>query len=167
MDFAMIAYIVFCIFLIAGGGTMFVRMNRTITAGLFTVGTLFIAIFYGMRWFSKSGLRTNVALSSTAWPPLINPCPDYYQKRVNSDGSIDCIDSKNYWTLSTVPGSSPFTVTPAAGSTNDTLRVFTVSDSGIPVSRITQIIEANPSLRWEGVYDGNSQSTRTPFATSS
>lgn len=142
---------------------MLVRMDRKLAAGFFVVGTLLISIFYGMRWFTGSGLRSNVAAATTAWPPIINPCPDYFQKKVLSGGIIECEDTKNYWDLTTTGGTSPFTLTTQSGTTPDKIRVFTPTDKGIPTARIQEIAQANPRLTWEGIYDGASQTTRTPF----
>jgi hypothetical protein len=142
---------------------MLVRMDRKLAAGFFVVGTLLISIFYGMRWFSRQGLRSNVAASTTAWPPILNPCPDYFQKKVLTDGTIECEDTKNYWSLSSPGGTSPFTLTTQSGNNPDKVRVFTPTDKGITTTRIQEILGANPKLTWEGIYDGASQTTRTPF----
>lgn len=165
MDYSMIAYIVISIFVLAGGASYLIRMTRSIAAGIFLIGGLLIFVFYGLRWFTKTGLKSSAITDPGQWPPIINPCPDYWQKTVSSTGAVVCEDTKNYYDSLSAPSpaSSKFPLTPATGSTPDRLTVRTTAGEGITAAALTNVIRTNINLRWEGVYDGISQSARLPF----
>jgi hypothetical protein len=71
------------------------NMGMTLSAGLYGVGTLFILVIYGLRWFGSD--KSILSNAPVPWPPVINTCPDYltYYKRRKADGSTEdtCIDT--------------------------------------------------------------------------
>ena len=77
--------------IIVGYGTYVVYgYYKGLGALLYFVGSLYVCIIYGTRWFGPSSDPV------TSWPPIINTCPDYlsYYKRILSDGAHDtCIDT--------------------------------------------------------------------------
>ncbi len=164
MDFALIVYIVFCIFVIGGGITYFTRMDLTIAAGLFGTGALLVFVFYGMRWFKGSALKSNAVVEEGVWPPTVNPCPDYWVKTVDSNGNIVCKDEKNYFSV-TADTATPYTLTTASSSTPASLTVYGGTGTKKPISgdRLAAILSGNTGLRWEGIFDGVSKSDRLPL----
>lgn len=167
MDFALIVYIVFCVFVIGGGITYFSRMGLTIAAGLFGVGALLVFIFYGMRWFKGNALKSNAAVSQGMWPPTVNPCPDYWTKSTDASGNIVCSDSKNYYRVTADTTDANFALTSPTGSTPAKLTIYNNSASvKKPISgdRLAAIFSGNTGLRWEGIFDGVSKSDRLPLA---
>jgi hypothetical protein len=155
MDYALIAYIVFCIFLIAGGGAVLFRNERPIAGALFVAGSLGICIYYGMRWFKGNALAISMVASSDSWPPVVNACPDFMTKRVTSAGAIVCEDVKNYYSLAPASGlPTGVSVSAPTSSENGKLQY---TPGSLSSTTLMSILTNNPNLRWEGIYDGVSQ----------
>ena len=69
-----------------------VATNRSIGALTFLVGAITVFVIFGLRWFKYGGNP----LISSAWPPVINTCPDYlvYYERMTPTGKVPtCIDT--------------------------------------------------------------------------
>jgi hypothetical protein len=166
MDFALIVYIVFAIFVIGGGITYLSRMGLSVAAGLFGLGSLLVFVFYGMRWFQGDALKSNAVSASGTWPPTVNPCPDYWQKKVDSSGNIVCEDTKDYYSVTPNDTDANFALTGKSGSTPASLVVYNNSSSvkkSIPSERLSAILSGNTGLRWEGLFDGVSYTGRSPL----
>lgn len=48
------------------------KSNRAISGIGYLILAILIFVFFGLRWFGKSG-----GSSTGQWPPIINACPDY------------------------------------------------------------------------------------------
>jgi len=74
MDLSFFIYLFLAIASISGGTYYFFMRDNQIAAGIYGVGALVIAIFFGSRWFLPSGSATT---TPGTWPPVINVCPDF------------------------------------------------------------------------------------------
>lgn len=156
MGFAVIAYTLLSIFVIGGGGSYLIRMDRSTAGAIFILGSLCISIFYGLRWFTKSELKGSGV--SGPWPPSINVCPDYFEKSVDTSGNIICNDTRLLYgknSLSFIP--NQYTVN---GKNHSFISVLSESGPMSPAD-INTLITANPDLRWEGIWDGQRMSGKT------
>lgn len=85
-------YIIAAIIIVGYGSYQVYQYYEGLGALLYFVGSLYVCIIYGTRWFGPGAND-----SQTSWPPIINTCPDYlsYYQRTKADGSkVDtCIDT--------------------------------------------------------------------------
>jgi hypothetical protein len=87
-------YVVLSLIIVLGGAYKVNEVYEMLGAVVYLVGSLYVCIIYGMRWFGSTS-----ALGSTpdTWPPVINTCPDYltYFARIKADGTVQntCIDT--------------------------------------------------------------------------
>jgi hypothetical protein len=80
---------------IVAGGTMYVNnMGKGTAALLYGIGSLYLMIIYGIKWFGGASPFTP---PKGPWPATINTCPDFLTAytRIMSDGSKQetCIDT--------------------------------------------------------------------------
>lgn len=156
MGFAVIAYTLLSIFVIGGGGSYLIRMDRSTAGALFILGSLGISIFFGMRWFNGAKLKGSEL--SGSWPPSINLCPDYFEKSVDTSGNVVCTDTQLLY------GKGGLASIPSAYAVNGKRQSFkTVLSNSGPMSPadINTLITANPQIRWEGIWDGQRLSGKT------
>jgi hypothetical protein len=150
MDLSFYLYIFGAIALIMGGSYTFFKAKSTVTAGIFLVGSIALAIFFGVRWFLPSGVRA----TDGPWPPVINVCPDFLSTASiagrDTAGTptteIVCVDTVG------VAGPGGIQVWPQGGS-NDERYLFRLfaSDPNRQVKLCQQCNEKK--VTWEGVYD--------------
>jgi uncharacterized membrane protein len=163
MNVLFIAYILACIIVITGTFYFNNNENKRIAAYVMPLLFLAIAVFFGMRWFNKSGdsiIPTNV---STTWPPpnSINVCPDFLSLRNDVTGSTKnyyCVDPLGVTTTaagiqqwsSSASDSAKFKLgsTTAASTVNGV--VTPASANWIPVATLCQNC-FTMGLTWEGV----------------
>lgn len=157
MDFALIAYIVFSIFLIAGGSAQLFQMNRSSAGALYLVGSILLCVFFGMRWFKGDALKSSIVQQTSSWPPILNPCPDYMVKSTDASGNIVCTDKDGYYSLVGSSASNKMIVSAGNSSTPASIKYAPENKT---IEAIQILLQQNPSLRWEGIYDGVSQSGR-------
>jgi len=150
MELTFLFYIFMSIVIIFGGSYNYYQSQQAIAAGLFFVGTLGIAVFFGLRWFTSSGELASSASPKGPWPPLINFCPDFLT--LHKDGTTHiCIDtigvSKTNSLKLTQPGSTP--------SADDQKFNLQLALSG--QERATALCNdcSAKGLTWEGVYNGS------------
>jgi hypothetical protein len=144
----LVIYIIVCIIIVAYGSYQVFQHYQGIGAVIFFIGSLYICIIYGIRWF---GASTD---GVTSWPPTINTCPDYltYYKRTVNGSSVDtCIDTVG------VADQSVLAMYPSDGSTPDDDKFYfslvtTTSDKNTELCN--RAIAAK--LTWEGVTNGES-----------
>lgn len=149
-------YVIVAIAVTIGGTYKLYGMGNTLGALLFFVGSTFLFVSYGLRWFgSKDSIFSNTPVQ---WPPTINTCPDFltYYQRENGDGTkVDsCIDligvSKN-GTLKRFPkdGSIPST---------DEFYFSLTTTSSDPVKKNNELCQRAiaAGLTWEGITNGES-----------
>ena len=88
----LIIYIIAAIIIVGYGSYQVYQYYEGLGALLYFVGSLYVCIIYGTRWFGPGAND-----SQTSWPPIINTCPDYlsYYQRTKADSSkVDtCIDT--------------------------------------------------------------------------
>lgn len=94
MNWYLILYI-FAAIVIGTYPTMtFFQTGRTVSAVVYLIAAITVLIMFGLRWFEYG----TGGESGTAWPPIINTCPDYltYFKRPSSSDASgytpSCID---------------------------------------------------------------------------
>jgi len=154
-----VAYVLFSIFLLAGGLTKLFSMGMA-RAVIFGIGALLILVFYGYRWFS--GANANAI---TSWPPTINTCPDYltYIESLPGDQIHGCVDmlgvSSNGTFKRVLQSELVGDDATLASTTSDKVFPFTSddiigADDPSTVQGICKLCRRN-GLTWEGVYDGD------------
>ena len=74
MDLSFFIYLFIAIASISGGSYYFFMRDNQIAGGIYGVGSLIVAIFFGSRWFLPSGVAST---TPGTWPPVINVCPDF------------------------------------------------------------------------------------------
>jgi len=116
------------------------------TQGMFlAVGFLFLAIVFGLRWFS---LRQSESGSNSNWPPSINVCPDYLTLS-KVDGKPVCLDTIGVSQQGMQVWSSP--------DQTDEKFLFNLSLDKIGSDRVVALCAQckTKAVTWEGVWDGN------------
>lgn len=152
MNLTLYLYVFSAAIMVISGSVFFFKNGNSITGGIYGIGSLALAIFFGTRWFLPSGIDAG---AGTQWPPVINVCPDFLSLyTLTPSGAAAakkvCIDtigvSKNgslkVWSDPTQTDSSYFfdpTPTVATGST----LVATLCDQCTA-----------KGITWEGIYDG-------------
>jgi hypothetical protein len=85
-------YIIAAIIIVGYGSYKVYEYYEGLGALLYFVGSLYVCIIYGTRWFGPDSSD-----KVTSWPPIINTCPDYlsYYQRTMTDGSKvnTCVDT--------------------------------------------------------------------------
>ena len=106
ISFSLIIYIL--VSAVTGIGVLnyFYSKQQTTAAFLSLIFLILIFTFYGLRWF-EGGQVKGANKSNTAWPPIVNMCPDYMTAvkgthTVSGEGSaiksgIYCVDTKNMY----------------------------------------------------------------------
>jgi hypothetical protein len=149
-------YIIVAIVVIAGGTFKLYGGGGTFGAILFLIGSIFVFMTYGTKWFGKKGgIFSDTPVS---WPPTINTCPDYlvYYKRQMTDGTTQdsCID------LIGVSKNGSIKLFPSDGSvptTND--YYFSLATKSTDANGRTSELCQNTltaGLTWEGITNGES-----------
>lgn len=165
MDYWFIAYIVICICM--GGGAVSYMYNRDQTLGAMILLVLVIAIFafFGLRWF-KDGTLKGSGASNVQWPPIVNLCPDYMAAVQGVAVSGTTTPVNTYCTdPSGLYAALPTTFYPLNSNTpskgimikNGTIGAATFPQKA--AKTMTNISPDNRSVRWEGVYNGQTFST--------
>jgi hypothetical protein len=166
MDYWFIAYIVICICM--GGGVVSYMYNRNQTLGAMILLVLVIAIFafFGLRWFQDGTLKGSTA-SNVQWPPIVNLCPDYMAavQGVAASGTTTpvntyCTDPSGLYAT----GALPETFYPLNSNTTSKgimIKNGTIGAATFPKKAAKTItdISSDRSVRWEGVYNGQTFST--------
>ena len=134
--------------IIVGYGTYVVYdYYKGLGALLYFVGSLYVCIIYGIRWFGASSKAV------TSWPPIINTCPDYlsYYKRTLPDGTVHdtCIDTiKPNGIGSLIKKFDP------ANQSDDMFFSLETTSTDKKTAMCQQAIGAK--LTWEGITNGES-----------
>jgi hypothetical protein len=92
MNYYLLMYIFACVAIGSGGSMFLMQSGRTISAATFFIGALLIFIFFGLRWFQYSPDIT----AATAWPPVINTCPDYlvyFERKITGSGGQATVEN--------------------------------------------------------------------------
>ena len=149
MQLTLLFFIFLSIVIIFGGSYNYYQKGQQVSAGIFFLGTIGIAVFFGLRWFTASGEGAS-AEEGRAWPPIVNFCPDFLT--LHKDGNtFICVDtigvSKNNTLVRTQPGS-----TPSADNQKFSLQM---SLSGDERSAALCKDCSDKGLTWEGVYNGS------------
>lgn len=137
-------YIIAAIIIIGYGSYQVYQYYEGLGALLYFVGSLYVCIIYGTRWFGPGAND-----SQTSWPPIINTCPDYlsYYQRTKADGSkVDtCIDTIGIGSLV-----KKFD----AASQSDEM-FFEIPSGAKDLNALCNKAIAN-KLTWEGITNGES-----------
>jgi len=148
-DIKLVIYVIGCILILTWGTYQILQAFQMLGAVIYFVGALYVCIIYGIRWFNK-----NSSSSGTAWPPIINTCPDYltyYERQVNGNVEPSCIDTIG------VSKKNKMSIFPKNGSSTSDERCFfslvtTTNDKNAELCR--RAIDAG--LTWEGITNGES-----------
>ena len=154
MDYLFWAYVFFSCVLITGGTYYYFSINQQISAGVMFLGITFISIFFGLRWFSTSGLQ--LAAPAGPWPPLINYCPDFLTL-YEVNGEKVCIDTVG---LAQTGGMSKWS-DPTQTDERYLFHLFTHLSGGARVKALCQQAK-DKMVTWEGVWDGSVCSGNEP-----
>ena len=131
----------------------------SLRAILFSIGSILVLIFFGIRWFSSAPVSKN-------WPPTINMCPDYLTFVPNVSGASSasgglCVDLLGV-TKSTSGLSKVNPTTLSSLSPTDTTKVFqyTAADVTAAQGNSTSIQTIcnrcqEAGVTWEGIFDGD------------
>jgi hypothetical protein len=176
MDFWLIAYIVTTIVVGSGLVSWLYKRGQNMGAILLLVLLILVFAFYGLRWFPGGNLNGTQAASGTAWPPIINMCPDFMSSWTDPvTKRVYCYDGSNTYglktyagaglttglTINNVPGQSAYLIKDPARNTN---AVSLRDDPNGARWPFLFLLKTNPTLilgdsngkymRWEGVVDG-------------
>ena len=153
-DIKLIIYVIGCILTLTLGTYKIFQYYQMLGAIIFFVGALYVCIIYGIRWFN------NASSSATAWPPVINTCPDYltyYERKKDGKMVPTCIDTIG------VAKKSGLKIFPKDGDSNSDEACFFT----IPTTNAEKCQQAiNMGLTWEGITNGESCVINTSGSTS-
>lgn len=149
-------FIIVAIAVIAGGTFKIFKLDQTIGAILFFIGSLAVFIVYGLRWFATKG--SLFSETPVQWPPAINTCPDYlvYYGRKMPDGTVQdtCID------MIGVSKNGSLKVFPKSGTppTTDDYYFSLVTKSTDATAKNMELCQRTiaAGLTWEGISNGES-----------
>ncbi len=150
----MVIYILVAIAIVAGGAMYVNSMGKGTAALLYGLGSLYLMIIYGIKWFGNGSLFTP---PSGPWPATINTCPDFLTAytRVMADGSkqetcIDTIGVSKNGSLSVFPS--------GAVPTSDRYYFSLKTSSSDPAKRANELCTnaLHAGLTWEGITNGES-----------
>lgn len=154
-------YVVISIGIVFGGTYKIYDMGQSLAALLFFIGSTFLCITYGLRWFgAKSSIFSNTPVQ---WPTTINTCPDFltYYKRSKLDGTfeetcIDLVGVSSNGVLKPFPknNSGPVDSTPSSDDYYFSLK----TSSSDPIKKNNELCQRAMinGLTWEGVTNGES-----------
>jgi len=153
-DIKLVIYVIGCILILTLGTYKIYQYYQMLGAIIFFAGALYVCIIYGIRWFN------NASSSGTAWPPVINTCPDYltyYERKKNGKIEPSCIDTIG------VSKKNGLKIFPKDGDSNsDDACFFTIPATN--AEKCQQTI--NAGLTWEGITNGESCVINTSGSTS-
>jgi hypothetical protein len=151
MDYLFILYILLAITISLGGMVVLIKSDRTFGGFIFIIGAILVFTFYGLRWFEGDALK-NTRYSSTAWPPVVNTCPDFltlHKRTVGGKSQRVCVD------LVGVSNSGLKRFVDPVNLENENY-IFNLYDDKTGSERIAAVCQEckNKRVTWEGVYDG-------------
>lgn len=133
---------------------------------------ILVFLFYGLRWFPGGNLN-GTKTGAVTWPPIVNMCPDFMVSWKDSTGKIYCYDAANIYGLKSTTAAPPLMAGLTIGSDSNQ-SAYLVKDPGEGTD--TSTLASTPtrfpmasklntnssevltptakSLRWEGVWDG-------------
>jgi hypothetical protein len=149
--------------------------NRGQQIGSMTLLVLLILVFlfYGLRWFPGGNLN-GTKPGAVAWPPIVNVCPDFMVSWTDkATNKVYCYDAANIYGLQTSTAAPPLQAglrigtassqsaylvkDPAQGAQTSTLAAAPARwplASALSTNSGAVLTNAAKSLRWEGVWDG-------------
>ena len=141
-------YVLLAIVFISGGSFLFYSSRKQISAGIFFVGALSIAVYFGLRWFPASG---SVILPPSSWNPVINYCPDFLTLTTIGTEKV-CVDSVGVTYLSGSNGMSMW----SDPSQTDEKYLFHLFTNKVGPDRVQNLCKQakQKNVTWEGVWDG-------------
>jgi hypothetical protein len=147
-DIKLVIYVIGCILILTWGTYQILQAFQMLGAVIYFVGALYVCIIYGIRWFN------NASSSGTAWPPVINTCPDYltyYDRQVNGKVEPSCIDTIG------VSKKNRMSIFPKDGSSTSDERCFFSLVTTTNNKKAELCARANEAgLTWEGITNGES-----------
>ena len=154
VNWYLVAYVLASIVFLVYGTTKVHATGET-RGVLFGIGTFFVFLYFGFRWFSnETSQKTN------RWPPVINMCPDYltYVPKLG-DSKSGCVDMLGVTTNGALLVTQQSSLASLA-STN-TQYVFPYTSADIKAAKDVTALQGicaackTAGLTWEGVYDGD------------
>ena len=149
-------FIIAAIIIVGYGTYVIYGYYKGLGALLYFVGSLYVCIIYGTRWFGPTK-------PVTSWPPIINTCPDYlsYYKRTTSDGNMHdtCIDTFG------IADPTVLQKFPADGMINppqDDSHYFSLETTATDKKSAMCSQAIGAKLTWEGITNGESCVFPTP-----
>jgi len=150
----MAIFIIVAIAIVAGGASYINNMGKGTAALLYGIGSLYLMIIYGIKWFGNAS-PFNPPVGP--WPATINTCPDFLTAytRVMSDGTkqetcIDTIGVSRNGSLSVFPSGAP--------PTSDRYYFSLKTSTSDPAKKNAEWCSnaLNAGLTWEGITNGES-----------
>lgn len=130
---------------ISGGTFYFFSKKQEAAAGIMLFGLLITTIYFGLRWFPAVSSQI---IPTTAWPPVINYCPDFLTLYV-INGEQVCLD--------TIGAAQSGGISKWSDPTQqDEKYLFHLFLNTSGADRIKKICDQANTKRvtWEGVWDG-------------
>jgi len=151
-------YVALSVLLVIGGAYKVNEIYQMFGALVYGIGTLYVCVIYGVRWFGKGGLTDS---GPVAWPPVVNTCPDYltYYKHKKTDGTTEdtCIDTMGIANASSIKLQLfPSNVTDPANAPTDASYYFQLATTTNNKSLELCQRAIGYGLTWEGITNGES-----------
>jgi hypothetical protein len=166
IDYSLILFVLAAL-LIGGGGSYYImKTERLVMAAGFFIASLTIFIYFGLRWFDGMKLRqsmSGVVDPTTAWPPVINYCPDFMSlKKLGSGDTATyyCVDTMGITRLPRYTQDSSLITSASNGTVNNIPLIKTNTAQTYATSIMGGGNTAGAT--WEGVYDGRTASNIIP-----
>jgi len=91
MDLGFLLYVLASVVLIGGGTFRYVNSGAYITASIYFIGVFSVVLYYGIKWYTGSGVSTSKPQPGP-WPPVLNTCPDFLSAYKMNTTTV-CIDT--------------------------------------------------------------------------
>lgn len=163
IDYSLIAYALAATAIGLGGPYYIMTTGRLYAAIGFLFAALAIFIYFGLRWFEGTKLKTflvGTVSPSTAWPPQINYCPDFMSLKQEGSGT-----SAKYYCVDTmgVTGLPKFEESSILETTGNGINNILLTKDTTAATYATNLNAGKTlGITWEGVFDGKAASAVTP-----
>jgi hypothetical protein len=166
MDYLFVAYVFLSIVIGLGVMNYLIRGNRSAAGISYLILAVLIFVFYGKRWFRGT---QSIFTYTGAWPPVINPCPDYLVYYKEASGQDICIDMLGMSKNGALQVATPEDIKNLATTPLSDNKKFPFAyKPGMTPEQLKALCEAtiNAGLTWEGISNGESCSYASSAASS-
>ena len=156
MEYTFLFYCFLSVILISGGSFFLYSSGLQVAAPIFFLGSLGAVLYFGLRWFTTGGdIKNTGANANSAWPPVINYCPDF-MSLTNVSGKKMCIDTVGV-AAQLAGATSPLNQWTDPSQTQASYTF----DPNQAVQALCKQAQTN-GLTWEGVWNGTACSGTAP-----